>query len=274
MRCSNCGEENSNSARFCGKCGKPLIVVEKDKPKKKINATTLIISSLVVVICVLAGVLFKVAGFDLSIVINKNNSQVSQNSNENSNSNNSNDSSNKDNSNDNNDSSNNDTDTQQHTLPQRPAYVKTEPKTSVITVVDEDCSSILHDSFKKDYGPYKVLDGDKSTTWSEGVDGYGYGEYITLYFDGVYNIKQLKIVNGLVNNYNAYYKNNRAKTLNLYFSDGSEQKIYLDDDTTSYQTVDIYGGVKSSYVQISIDSVYPGTKYNDTCISEVQVLGY
>ena len=41
----------------------------------------------------------------------------------------------------------------------------------------------------------------------------------------------------------------------------------------SYQIVNIEP-VKSEYVKFTIDSVYYGQKYNDTCIADIEVLGY
>ena len=142
-----------------------------------------------------------------------------------------------------------------------------------INISNSECSSILHDSTNKNYGSTKVLDGDFSTVWSEGVSGYGNGEWIILDFDNIYTVKKIKIVNGLVNKKNGYYNNNRPKSLTLQFSDGSSQKINLEDNNTGYQVVNI-NAVETSYVKFVIDSVYYGTKYDDTCIADIEILGY
>ena len=103
--------------------------------------------------------------------------------------------------------------------------------------------------------------------------GYGNGEWIILDFDNIYTVKKIKIVNGLVNKKNGYYNNNRPKSLTLQFSDGSSQKINLEDNNTGYQVVNI-NAVETSYVKFVIDSVYYGTKYDDTCIADIEILGY
>lgn len=144
---------------------------------------------------------------------------------------------------------------------------------NTINKLNSECSSILHDSTNKNYGSTKVLDGDFSTVWSEGVSGYGNGEWIILDFDNIYTVKKIKIVNGLVNKKNGYYNNNRPKSLTLQFSDGSSQKINLEDNNTGYQVVNI-NAVETSYVKFVIDSVYYGTKYDDTCIADIEILGY
>ena len=144
---------------------------------------------------------------------------------------------------------------------------------NTINILNSECSSILHDSTNKNYGSTKVLDGDFSTVWSEGVSGYGNGEWIILDFDNIYTVKKIKIVNGLVNKKNGYYNNNRPKSLTLQFSDGSSQNINLEDDNTGYQVVNI-NAVETSYVKFVINSVYYGTKYDDTCIADIEILGY
>ena len=144
---------------------------------------------------------------------------------------------------------------------------------NTINILNSECSSILHDSTNKNYGSTKVLDGDFSTVWSEGVSGYGNGEWIILDFDNIYTVKKIKIVNGLVNKKNGYYNNNRPKSLTLQFSDGSSQKINLEDNNTGYQVVNI-NAVETSYVKFVIDYVYYGTKYDDTCIADIEILGY
>ena len=144
---------------------------------------------------------------------------------------------------------------------------------NTINILNSECSSILHDSTNKNYGSTRVLDGDFSTVWSEGVSGYGNGEWIILDFDNIYTVKKIKIVNGLVNKKNGYYNNNRPKSLTLQFSDGSSQNINLEDDNIGYQVVNI-NKVETSYVKFVIDSVYYGTKYDDTCIADIEILGY
>ncbi|WP_455543588.1 NADase-type glycan-binding domain-containing protein [Intestinibacter sp.] len=142
-----------------------------------------------------------------------------------------------------------------------------------LNISNSDCSSILHDSSNKNYGSAKTIDGDFATVWSEGVSGYGQGEWLRLDLDSTYTIKKVKIVNGLVNKKNGYYNNNRAKSLTLTFSDGSSQNIYLEDDNTGYQVIDI-NPVKSNFIKFTINSVYYGSKYDDTCIADIEILGY
>lgn len=254
MKCKNCGNENNEGAKYCSKCGENL-EFQKDKKssdKKFVIILSVIIAIIIILILVIA-LIFK--NQSLNVTINNNDlnkiTQESKNKLE----------SNEYKEEQNNESNNDDVTTNNI-------------KMRELNIVDEDSTSILTDSFKKDYGPYKVLDGDKSTVWAEGVDGPGYGESITLYFDSVHTVKQLKIVNGLINSYDGYYKNNRVASIKISFSDGSSQIAHLSDDNTGYQTIDLSHSVDTDYITITIDSVYSGYKYDDTCIAEVVVLGY
>ncbi len=73
MKCSNCNEENSDSAKFCKKCGSPLngktfshgevINSISDSKAKSDNTTKIIIIALAIVAVVLAGAFIYLYGF-------------------------------------------------------------------------------------------------------------------------------------------------------------------------------------------------------------------
>lgn len=254
MKCKNCGNENNEGAKYCSKCGESLEFQndKKSSDKKLVIILSVIIAIIIILILVIA-LIFK--NQSLNVTINNNDlNKITQ------------ESKNKVESNEYKEEQNDDSDNNDVTT--------NNIKMRELNIVDEDSTSILTDSFKKDYGPYKVLDGDKSTVWAEGVDGPGYGESITLYLDSVHTVKQLKIVNGLINSYDGYYKNNRVASIKISFSDGSSQIAHLSDDNTGYQTIDFSRSVDTDYITLTIDSVYSGYKYDDTCIAEVVVLGY
>lgn len=55
----------------------------------------------------------------------------------------------------------------------------------------------------------------------------------------------------------------------MEFSDGSYIEKSLEDNQHDYQTILLDKPVETEYVKITIMDVYKGTKYQDTCISEV-----
>jgi hypothetical protein len=66
--------------------------------------------------------------------------------------------------------------------------------------------------------------------------------------------------------------NNRVRRVKLIYSDGSVQFTEF-FDRRGIQYVDV-PGVITSKIEIMIDEVYPGDKYDDTCIAEVEIWGY
>lgn len=255
MKCINCGTENNEDAKYCNKCGQKLESQTNEKvSKNRISGFIPVIIIAIIIILILVVILiFK--NPNLYVTINNTDSnKISQESDNSVESN--------EYKKEYNDNTNNNVATTNNNQIRK------------LNVIDQESTSILSDSFKKDYGPHKVLDGDKSTVWAEGIEGPGYGESITLYLDSVHTVKQLKIVNGLINSSDGYYKNNRVASIILTFSDGTSQTANLSDDNTGYQVINLSQPVQTSCLTITIDSVYSGYKYDDTCIAEVVVLGY
>ena len=261
MKCINCGAENNTDARYCNKCWEKLESQSYEKTSKNRNFKFIpvIVVAIVIILILLAILIFK--NQNLYVTINNTDSnkitQESTNSTESS-----------EYKKEYNNSNNNINDTNNNvTAPNNMKLRK-------LNVINQESTSILTDSFKKDYGPHQVLDGYKSTVWAEGVEGPGYGESITLYLDSVHTVKQLKIVNGLINSSDGYYKNNRVASIIISFPDGTSQIANLSDDNTGYQVINLSQSVETSCITLTIDSVYSGYKYDDTCIAEVVVLGY
>ena len=263
MKCINCGAENNADARYCNKCGEKLEYQSYEKTSKNRNFKFIpvIVVAIVIILILLAILIFK--NQNLYITINNTDSnKITQEST------NSTESSEYKKEYNNNNSSNNINDTNNNVT--APNNIKLRK----LNVIYQESTSILTDSFKKDYGPHQVLDGYKSTVWAEGVEGPGYGESITLYLDSVHTVKQLKIVNGLINSSDGYYKNNRVASMTISFPDGTSQIASLSDDNTGYQVINLSQSVETSSITLTIDSVYSGYKYDDTCIAEVVVMGY
>ncbi len=126
-----------------------------------------------------------------------------------------------------------------------------------------------------DFNPYNLVDGDYTTVWAEGVSGFGEYEVITFYNHkyAPNSIQEIHIVNG----YNAegnemYYKNSRVKDIKIEFENGTILYETL-KDTNDIQVIRLNEAVSTSEVKTTILSVYPGTKYEDTCLSEITFYG-
>lgn len=122
-----------------------------------------------------------------------------------------------------------------------------------------------------DFNPYNLVDGDYTTVWAEGVSGFGEYEVITFYNHKYLpnSIQEIHVVNGYNSEGNEmYYKNTRVKDIKIEFQDGTTLYETL-NDTNDVQVIRLNEMVSTGEVKITILSVYPGTKYEDTCLSEI-----
>lgn len=152
-------------------------------------------------------------------------------------------------------------------------------------------SSVLNND--KRYSKNNLFDDDPTTAWVEGVKDYGKWQYVEFKIKN-FNAVVLQILNGYTKNKKTYYENNRIKKLMVEISKENYSKedmkrhvIDLEDkDYSKYnpnypqgfaQSLIEYGDLSfaqnESIIRIYILDVYKGTKYNDTCISELYILG-
>lgn len=155
-------------------------------------------------------------------------------------------------------------------------------------------SSWLEPNGELAYWPCRAFDRNFSTAWVEGVEGDGIGEWVLDFIFPSwplgYQYEALRVFNGYGVNEKLWRQNNRVSELKLTFiyrgkSEGdqdiviSEQIIKL-QDVFGLQIVDLPqkllingDGVEPDLIKVEILSVYPGTKYDDTALTEFHVLG-
>ena len=121
------------------------------------------------------------------------------------------------------------------------------------------------------YGAAFLNDGDTSTPWEEGVEGNGIGEQITYEPESGTKLQVIRIYPGNGRSDKAFQENNRPKTITLEI-DGKKQTLNF-DDAGHFYTFSSKKPVTAKQVKLIIDSVYPGSKWQDTCISEVEFYG-
>lgn len=120
------------------------------------------------------------------------------------------------------------------------------------------------------YDPEGISDGKLSTAWVEGESGSGLGEWVEVDLGGQREVHKLKIWGGMWYSTSYWNRANRPKEIELTFSDGTKQKVVLADKMEP-QEVEISPARQTSSIRIEIGSVYPGSTWLDTPISEVQV---
>ncbi len=130
-----------------------------------------------------------------------------------------------------------------------------------------EVSSVLKDQYGV-YSPENVIDGDTKTAWCEGVSGSGEGEWIEIDFYTTRTVSNLKIFPGYGETEKLFRANNRPRALDIEFGDKSHTSVELTDEyrMQNFSFPPKEGG---TYLKISIKDVYKGTKYDDTCISEI-----
>ena len=138
-------------------------------------------------------------------------------------------------------------------------------------------SSIVTQSGTHDNSAYAVVDGNTDTSWQEGVDGDGLGEYITLDLGEEMQVQFLEAWLGNWRSDDWYNRNNVPAELYIQFYDNAGGYV---DDTLCFPKekkkfgIELSRPVTARYVRIEIVDVYPGSKYDDTCIAEIRVCGY
>ncbi|PIP04289.1 MAG: hypothetical protein COT24_03870 [Candidatus Kerfeldbacteria bacterium CG08_land_8_20_14_0_20_40_16] len=132
-------------------------------------------------------------------------------------------------------------------------------------------SSTLEDASNTgfDYSPSQVLDQDFSTAWTEGVNGYGVGEWIKMEFPGTAEINTIGIVPGYARDEEIYNENDRVADLELEFSGGSKITRTLADQY-GMQFIE-FPTVGTTYIKLTIKGVYDGSKYQDAAIAELDI---
>jgi hypothetical protein len=153
------------------------------------------------------------------------------------------------------------------------------------------------------YESKNLFDGDLNTAWCEGIKGHGEREWVEFNFGNAF-IGAIGIINGYTKREAIYYANDRIKKIKLDVeyvpreyddveqSGGSEET--LEKETTvielkQKQFNELNKNVQAPFmswladygdsyrhvrkIRLSVLEVFPGTKYDDTCISEVYFLG-
>lgn len=161
-----------------------------------------------------------------------------------------------------------------------PAYADTYPETtatyssgepfSMSNIVSVTSSSHLVEGGRV-HSVERIIDGDYATAWSEGVSGYGEGESIVIRFDKEYVIHGISMASGYHKSEDLYYKNGRPMTLRINIV--GEDSIYwtLEDKGLYTQNLVFNKAISTDAIEIVLVNAYPGSKYEDTCISELLI---
>jgi len=140
-------------------------------------------------------------------------------------------------------------------------------------------SSELPDYKSITYMAQNAHDFNVNTAWVEGKSGHGIGEYLEYSFDMAsvekdhrLGITTLIIANGYKKSRSAWSANSRVKKLKVYLDQKPYGIVEL-LDRFEFQTVNIgelpLPQTGTMTLRFEILEVFPGTKYEDTAISEL-----
>ncbi|MBR4867734.1 MAG: protein kinase, partial [Clostridia bacterium] len=118
--------------------------------------------------------------------------------------------------------------------------------------------------------PNRIADGKMDTGWVEGVAGYGENQYVQLQFDRECYVSGFTIWNGYHKSQDLYAKNSRPARIQITFSDGSHYYSNL-SDVMQPQKITFSQKIATKEVTITVVSVYHGSKFDDTVISEISL---
>jgi len=137
-------------------------------------------------------------------------------------------------------------------------------------------SSALRTDRWGQYYPWMAVDGQRTTSWSEGVQGPGVGEWIMLTFSETVEVQSVRLSTGYDKSADIFLKNNRIKKATLLFSNGEQVELGF-ADKQGMQAIPVIGAsgtaVDTTFVKLIIQEVFPGWKYDDTCLAEIEVWG-
>lgn len=121
------------------------------------------------------------------------------------------------------------------------------------------------------YGARNLVDGRAGTAWIEGDRGSGLGTWLELQLGDVHEVRAVDVWNGHQASGDLFTRHNRVKDLEITFSDGSKLPFTL-QDAPGRQTLTFPAPISTSSLKIKLRSVYAGTTFGDTPLSELRVL--
>ena len=131
-------------------------------------------------------------------------------------------------------------------------------------------SSVLKPGQGNSYRISNLGDGALQTAWVEGVRGHGVGQGILISFEVARTITAIKLVNGYVKSRDIFSKNSRVRELFVTTSSDYRSTVTL-ADSAKPQRVDLPPLEDIEWLTLEIADVYPGWKYTDTAISEIEL---
>lgn len=116
------------------------------------------------------------------------------------------------------------------------------------------------------YSPANLVDHNSETTWHEGEEDAGIGQQLTFTFADDAIVSAIRLENGKGTSKEEYYENNRMASFRVF----DKQAVLVElSDSEEVQYILFENPIMEKQVTLIVDSVFGGTKWNDTCITEI-----
>lgn len=121
-----------------------------------------------------------------------------------------------------------------------------------------------------DYSSKSVVDGDVTTSWQENEEGAGEGKGFKLNLDGVHKIRYVVLHLGNWRSDQLWDYNARPKTLTIQVGDQQKKDVEFPNEKKKF-CLSFEEPVEAAYVSAYIKEAYEGSRWNDNCISEIEL---
>ncbi len=164
----------------------------------------------------------------------------------------------------------------EHTQPvARPAEAAPrarEPEGPAVTPSSVMASSVFRQG-RQEFPPELAFDGDRRTAWNEGVPGNGVGEWIEARYASEVVVRSVTVVTGWDaisrHGHDLFVENAHIRRATLIL-DGRE--VATTDASVDVRVITFSPQAsRATTVRVRVDDVWPGTRYEDLCVSEVTV---
>lgn len=137
---------------------------------------------------------------------------------------------------------------------------------SEIEVIEASATSEYISTKGNNFSPANLIDHDSATTWQEGEEDAGIGQQLTFVFANSAIVSAIRLENGKRTGKEAFYENNRMASFRVF--DDNSVLVEL-SDSEEVQYIVFENPIMQSKVVLTLDSVFGGTKWNDTCVAEI-----
>lgn len=128
----------------------------------------------------------------------------------------------------------------------------------------------VKESESYDYSAKSAVDGDVSSSWQENEEGAGEGKGFQVTLDGAHKIRYVVLHLGNWRSDQLWDYNARPKTLTIQVGDQQVKDVEFSNEKKKF-CLSFDEPVEASYISLYIKEAYEGSRWQDNCISEVEL---